>query len=56
LTEEFTIQSFAAYKDMADDCDGPFLVWWRQNMPGLNNAAQDDDGKPMLNWWPFIFY
>jgi hypothetical protein len=35
---------------------GPFLVWWRQNMPGLGNAAVADDGMPMLNWWPFLFY
>jgi hypothetical protein len=56
LTEEFTIADFAPYENIAPDCDGPFLVWWRQNMPGLNNQAKDDQGQPMLNWWPFLFY
>jgi len=47
---------FASYESIASDCDGPFLVWWRQNMPGLDNNAKDDQGQPMLNWWPFLFY
>jgi hypothetical protein len=25
-------------------------------MPGLDNTALDDDGRPMKNWWPFLFY
>jgi hypothetical protein len=25
-------------------------------MPGLDNNAKDDQNKPMLNWWPFLFY
>lgn len=45
-----------AYDGLAPDCMGPFIVWWRQNMPGLDNAAEDADGQPMLNWWPFLFY
>jgi hypothetical protein len=55
-TEIFNTQSFAAYDTMAPDCDGPFLVWWRQNFPGLDNQAKDNQGNPMLNWWPFLFY
>ncbi len=55
-TDEFTIQAFAPYNSVAGDCDGPFLVWWRQNMPGLDNTARDDQRNPMLNWWPFLFY
>jgi hypothetical protein len=35
---------------------GGFLVWWRQNLPGLHNAALDDTGAPMKNWWPFLYY
>lgn len=46
----------APYLTLAPDCMGPFLVWWRQNMPGLGNTAVADDGAPMLNWWPFLFY
>jgi hypothetical protein len=35
---------------------GPFLMWWRQNIPGYANTLGDDDGNRMLNWWPFLFY
>lgn len=38
------------------DCGGEFLVYWMQNMPGRNNKALDEDGKPMKNWWPFMYY
>jgi hypothetical protein len=41
---------------MAPDCMGPWLVYWRQNMPGLDNRQKDADGRPMKNWWPFLFY
>jgi hypothetical protein len=44
------------YRDLAADCMGRWVVYWRQNMPGLGNAALDDDGRPMKNWWPFLFY
>lgn len=52
----FTNRSFARYRKLAPDCMGAWLVYWRQNFPGLNNAQKDDDGKPMKNWWPFLFY
>ena len=29
---------------------------WRQNMPGLDNTALDDEGRAMKSWWPFLFY
>jgi len=45
-----------AYDGVAPDCMGPFLMWWRQNIPGYNNTLIDDDGERMLNWWPFLFY
>ena len=38
------------------DCGGKFLVYWYQNMPGLDNDAFDLDGAPMKNWWPFMYY
>src|SRR4051794_32727061 len=44
------------YRDLAPDCMGRWVVYWRQNMPGLDNTARDDDGRPMKNWWPFLFY
>jgi len=52
----FTNEKFAAYRTLADDCMGPWLVWWRQNWPGLDNGLKDDDGAPMKNWYPFLFY
>ena len=44
------------YRQLADDCMGRWVVYWRQHMPGLDNTALDDDGRPMKNWWPFLFY
>jgi hypothetical protein len=40
----------------ANDCGGSWQLYWRQNMPGLGNGAVADDGSPMKNWWPFLFY
>jgi len=53
---QFTIDAFAPYASLASDCQGRWLVWWRQSFPGLDNLSLDDEGKPMLNWWPFLFY
>ena len=44
------------YKDLGADCMGRWVIYWRQNMPGLDNRAKDDDNRPMRNWWPFLFY
>jgi hypothetical protein len=44
------------FREVAPDCMGRWVVYWRQNMPGLDNTALDDDGRPMKNWWPFLFY
>ncbi len=52
----FTTADFQMYDAVAPDCQGGFLLWWRQNMPGLDNRALDDGGQPMLNWWPFLYY
>lgn len=49
-------QKFQRYQGIAPDGTGPWIVYWRQNMPGLDNPCKDDQGKPMLNWWPFLFY
>ncbi|QEH32292.1 hypothetical protein OJF2_07610 [Aquisphaera giovannonii] len=54
--EPWTGERFARFRECAGDCMGPWLVYWRQNMPGLDNPARDDQGKPMKNWWPFLFY
>ena len=52
----FTNAAFSRYRELAPDCMGPWLVYWRQNMPGLDNRQKDTQGRPMKNWWPFLFY
>ncbi len=47
---------FVPYEALAPDCMGPWLVYWRMNMPGLDNGAIDMNGDPMKNWWVFLFY
>ena len=44
------------FKDLGADCMGRWVIYWRQNMPGVGNHAKDDEGRPMKNWWPFLFY
>lgn len=56
LAEPWTIDAFQQYKKIAPDCMGAWLIYWRQNMPGYQNNCKDDDGKPMKNWWPFLYY
>jgi hypothetical protein len=56
IAEPWTIEKFQQYRDLAPDCMGSWLVYWRQNMPGYNSPCKDDDGKQMKNWWPFLFY
>ena len=38
------------------DGGGDFLVYWYQNMPGLQNEARDSSGRAMRNWWVFMYY
>ncbi len=52
----WTNEAIARYAELAPDCMGRWLVYWRQNMPGLDNLQKDDRGRPMKNWWPFLFY
>lgn len=54
--EPWSNEKIARYKDIAPDCQGRWLVYWRQNMPGLENKSKDDTGTPMKNWFPFLFY
>ena len=54
--ELWTTKVLDPYRQMADDCMGRWVVYWRQNMPGFGNKAVDNAGKPMKNWWPFLFY
>jgi hypothetical protein len=52
----FSRDKFARYGDVAPDCMGRWMIYWRQCMPGLDNRCRDDEGRPMKNWWPFLFY
>jgi hypothetical protein len=54
--QPFTIARFAPYQAIAGDCMGAWLVYFRQNVPGYGSTATALDGKPMLSWWPFIYY
>jgi len=56
LAKPWSNASIAKYRDLAPDCMGAWLVYWRQNFPGLDNKQKDATGKPMKNWWPFLFY
>lgn len=56
LPKRFTNAAFRKYTKLAPDGMGPWLIYWRQNMPGLDNKQFDDSGKPMKNWCPFLFY
>lgn len=53
---EFSREKFLRYKDVAPDCMGQWIVFWFQSMPGLDNKSLDAEGRPMKNWWPFLFY
>jgi hypothetical protein len=55
-TTLFTPAVYAGYRQLANDCMGPWLIYWRQNWPGYRTRALDDDGRPMKNWCPFLFY
>jgi hypothetical protein len=53
--------SYATYRDLNhdpafSDCGGGWQIYLRQSFPGYRNQAKDTDGKPMKNWWPFLFY
>lgn len=56
IAKPFTAAALNKYAPLCPDCMGKWLVYWRQNIPGLDNKSKDDAGKPMKNWWPFLFY
>lgn len=55
-TSAVSNEEFARYAELASDCQGPFLVWWLQNMPGHATGRRFADGTPMKAFWPFLFY
>lgn len=56
LVSEFNIRLIEQVGNVAPDCMGNWTVFWRQCMPGLDNRCVDDEGRPMKNWWVFLFY
>jgi hypothetical protein len=32
-----------------------YQIWWMQNLPGYHNTNRDRMGKPMQNWWAYLF-
>ncbi len=52
----FNREKFQRYASVAPDCMGAWIVYWFQSMPGLDNPCIDAEGRPMKNWWPFLFY
>jgi len=56
IAKPWTNAVLKQYEKLAPDCMGKWLVYWRQNMPGYKNLSKDDNGKPMKNWFVFLFY
>jgi hypothetical protein len=54
--EPYTSAKVAALDAAYGDCGGGWQLYWRQNIPGLNNHAKTAAGAPMGNWWPLLFY
>ncbi len=54
--EPWTFEKTVPYRAVAPDCVGGWMVYWRQSMPGLNTKALDDTGRPLKNWWVYLFY
>ncbi|MBX3186496.1 MAG: hypothetical protein KF819_05750 [Labilithrix sp.] len=52
----FSRASYARYEAMAPDCGGAWQIYWRQSFIGHASAAKDARGRPMKNWWPYLFY
>jgi hypothetical protein len=56
VVHDFDPGKFRQYDNLAPDCMGAWMVYWRQCMPGLDNHCVADAGQPMKNWWVFLFY
>jgi hypothetical protein len=57
LREPYSYDTVSALEARySNDCGGPWQIYWRQSMPGLDNRAIGADGTRMKNWWPFLFY
>jgi len=44
------------YCSTDDDCGGHGTSYLYQSFPSYGTTAKNDDGTPMHNWWPYLFY
>jgi hypothetical protein len=54
--ELYTSDKIATADQAFPDCGGGWQIYWRQSLPGRDNQAVGDDGLPLRNWWPLLFY
>jgi hypothetical protein len=54
--DSYSPDKTAKYTAAYPGCGGNWQIYLRQSMPGYRNRATGADGKPMKNWWPFLFY
>jgi hypothetical protein len=52
----YTSAVVAAQDRAFPDCGGGWQIYWRQSMPGAGNQAHGAGGRPLKNWWPFLYY
>lgn len=52
----YGVDTIASLAEKFKDCGGGWQMYWRQNLPGLDNQAFAEDGTAMKNWWPFLFF
>jgi hypothetical protein len=59
LLSPYTAAKGAAHvAALGSDCEwnSGWEIYWRQSIPGFGNKARAHDGRPMKNWWPYLFY
>jgi hypothetical protein len=56
MREPYSAATVSALAAEYPDCGGGWQIYWRQSIPGFDNQAFAEDGEPMKNWWPFLFY
>ena len=52
----YTSATVAAQESAFPDCGGGWQIYWRQSMPGAGNHARGAHGRPIKNWWPYLYY
>ncbi|HSS39608.1 MAG TPA: hypothetical protein VLT58_12645 [Polyangia bacterium] len=52
----YTSSTVAGQESAFPDCGGGWQIYWRQSMPGPGNHAHGAGGRPIKNWWPYLYY